>query len=169
MALLNKSIEMNTKNLALIGFAKNVPFKNKWLALCTGFITSCFGYNLYAGNVIGTFYFGFIGHKVALGAGIAILERVDFKFNNFNMKQIVVYDKHAKHLTIAKTCQGAIVIGGGKHSLHLIECMLANNKPVVAIEHTYGIVENELPQGCEIKSNVYSAMSWLHNKINETH
>ncbi|MCJ8320630.1 MAG: hypothetical protein MJK12_13410 [Colwellia sp.] len=120
---------------------------------------------MHAGNIKGTFYFAFIGHRLAFGKGVAVVEIKDYNVKCSHIKQTIIDDKNIKHLSIAQTCQGAIVIGGGKHSIHLINCLLNSNKPVVAIKHTHGIVANDLPKGCEVKSNLLTAILWLHHKI----
>ena len=61
-------------NIAIIGFAKDVPLKNKFIASLVAMVFTVKGYNIIAGNVLGTFGYAFGAAKMMGGRTLAIVD-----------------------------------------------------------------------------------------------
>lgn len=152
-----------TKSIAVLGFSTPCSLYNEDSAYEIGRILSDHGYAVTAGNITSTFYYAFKGAKSNNGKTLAILEK-DFELQNkFYCDAIervtTVDDKHTK---IADSCIGAIVIGGGNGTKHVVNKFLQRNKPVIAIKYSGGIVESELDEQISCVSNIKESLVLFH-------
>lgn len=161
-------IKKKQKAVAIIGFAKNVPILNRCFASLAARAFTKSGFIVCAGNLTGTFKYAFSASKrisknrqtvtVAFIDQPAVIKPryVDYIFTLKN--------KELKHQCIADYCDVAIIIGGGTHSLHLIECFIALHKPVIAVRNSKGIVRNEIEQ---YQIAQYPLRTAIHKIINQ--
>ncbi len=139
------SLQQESKSIAILGFAVPCTMHNKYMAFETGKLLAKSGYVVTAGNLTSTFYYAFKGAKSVMGNTVAIIEK-DIRFENLEYCDVVerVNSASIKHTRIADTCTGAIVIGGGSRTNKVVNNFLQQDKPVIAIKNTGGIVDSEL-------------------------
>ncbi len=155
-------------NITIIGFANEVPVKNKVFAFIVGSLLCLNRVNILAGNVVGTFRFAFYGAKVVGGKTMAVVDN-KLEKKPYSIDQILYTStKNEKHEQVALLSSAAIVIGGGKHSLHLVKEFIKQGKPIIAIEGSKGIVEGEIqPLGVKV-TTLFKAIRQILFTLNET-
>ena len=168
---LDKSTLVNQSlgNVAIIGFATDVPFKNRVIALVIGTFLALRGYNVSAGNFVGTFSYAFWAANFFGGRTLAIVDDDKAKQPHFIDRTFLIPKVMKKHQQLALLSSGAIVIGGGDRSLHLVKEFIKLKKPVIAICNTHGIVDSEIqPLGVKIRG-IFPALEYLVSKLSLLH
>lgn len=136
---------MNSSGLKLVaicGFGHNPPKKNVEIAYNIGIQLSNLKFGICTGNLVGTFLAAFKGAKSVNGKTKAIITpelKLQCKYCD---ETIIVSDLYSKHSLISKSCDFAIVIGGGKGTESLIKLFIKQDKKVIVILSTGGIVDN---------------------------
>ena len=155
----HKSLAIN--GIAIIGFAKEVPFKNKLIALTIGALLAIKGYNVTAGNIKGTFSYAFWSAKIFGAKTLAVIDKGIDKQPAYIDSYIYIPSMIEKHQQVTLVSSAAIIIGGGSRSLHLAQEFIKQGKPIIAIKNTHGIVENEVkPLGIRTCS-IFSALHYI--------
>jgi len=161
-----KQISQHRPNIAILGFAKITPLFNNMHAyqISHGLISAqC---NLYIGNHIGMYrdiircchqYHGTLTLLTTDPASSLGASRCAQSRSMTSTAQ--------KHQRLIQLCDGAILIGGGLNSLIIIRSVIALNKPVVALQHSGGIVANELPKRCIRANGAHSAVSIMLRRL----
>jgi len=141
----NNSLNHIVNYIAIAGFASKCAKHNIPLItdVCRQAVEG--GYGISAGNLSGTFLYAFRETKKRHGHTMAIVESgvAHIHHQHCDILQIVS-SNHQKHQMLAQKCVGAIVIGGGHGTKRLIDQFLIQQKPVVALTASGGIVEHEL-------------------------
>jgi len=133
--------------IAILGFTQTPPERNEAMAFKAGQELASLGFGIAAGNLFGTLKQAFNGAKQNRGITLAIIEQAQIFYGHQNCDILeIVPSIKMKHAMIADLCCGALVIGGGSGTLKVVQQFLARDKPVVAIENTSGITNNELRQ-----------------------
>ncbi len=155
-------------NVAIIGFSKKVPLKNRYLAFVAGCQLTFRGFNISAGNTIGTFIYAFLGAKLFHGKTFAITQPNFPSINDYFIdRTLIIKHQHAKHEYIACCSSAALVIGGGEQSISLIQEFLDRGKPVIAVKETQGIVRYEVQNyGIEV-TDLSTAINWIEKSLTE--
>ena len=154
--------------VAVLGFAQECTDHNQLLAQDVGTILAKRGYGVAAGNLTSTFYYAFKAAKAAGGSTYGIIEAALAELETQYCDELkIVDDVDVKHRYIAEYCIGAIVIGGGNGTLSVIDKFLQFNRPVVAIEGSGGIVDNELDDAVLLVANSEGAVSQLLKLVRE--
>jgi len=152
-------------NIAIIGFSQDVPLKNKLIASFIAMIFTMKGYNIVAGNVLGTFSYAFGAAKMLGGRTMAIVDNDIHSPSLFIDQVLQIPTVMKKHENIALLSSAAIIIGGGDKSLHLAKEFIKQGKPIIAITGTHGIVDSEVkPLGIKV-SRFIDAISYIIMKL----
>ena len=148
--------------IAILGFAKQIDSRQALLAEEAARKISERGCGVGVGNVSGTFEHALNSAKSSKGITMAIIEQdvCCRDLQNCDILQIVS-SQIDKHKALANQCSGALVIGGGHGTLKLIDEFLENQKRIVAIANSGGIVPKELNASIEIRDDVDSALRSL--------
>lgn len=157
---------LNLKYIAVVGFASQLTQYNISLAKEVGMLLTNRGFAVIAGNVTGTFHHVFKSVKKSGGHTRAIIEsELQFAPHKYCDIFEVVNTSNAKHSKLAEICMGAIVIGGGHRSKHLLDQLSMYDKPIVAIKGSGGIVRKELDSNVHIASSAIRAVSLIECKL----
>lgn len=152
---------ITTGNITIIGFAKNVPLKNKLYAFVVGSALSFNGYNIVAGNIIGTFSYAFWAAKIFGGKTLAMIDKDSTEQPFFIDRLLYTPSIMKKHRQVALLSRAAIIIGGGHGSLHLAKEFIKQGKPIVAISNTHGIVDGEVNALGVRRKGLFDAVHYL--------
>ncbi|NQZ81886.1 MAG: hypothetical protein HRT52_12805 [Colwellia sp.] len=148
-------------NIAIVGFANDVPVMNRCMALMAGFVLASKGCNVVAGNIKGTFSYGFLGAKLCRGNTMAIVDSDQPRSHPFADTILTQKCKHAKHQQVVSYCHAALVIGGGKYSIELLKEFSKKHKPIIAVCNSHGIVDNEISEFGIQALPLIQAINWL--------
>ncbi len=152
-------------NIAIIGFAKDVPLKNKFIASLVAMVFTVKGYNIIAGNVLGTFGYAFGAAKMMGGRTLAIVDDDISSLPRYIDQVLYIPSVMKKHENVALLSSAAIIIGGGDKSLHLAREFIKQGKPIIAITGTHGIVDSEVqPLGIKV-SRFFAAIRYVTSKL----
>jgi len=152
-------------NITIIGFAKETPLKNKFFAFIIGGWLSLRGYNIVAGNIVGTFRYAFLAAKMLGGRTLAMVDKDNVVQPYFVDRLLYKSSVMKKHQQVALLSSAAIIIGGGERSLHLVKEFVKQGKPIIAVTNTHGIVDNEVtPLGVKV-SGLYGAVNYIISKL----
>lgn len=77
--------------------------------------------------------------------------------------------RQEKHLRLIEAVDAAIIIGGGNHTLHLLNTIYDRGKPLIAVDGSGGVVERELPTSIPRTANSAEGIDLLIRQINQTH
>jgi len=152
---------MKNKRVLILGFASNVPMKNKIIAFFAGFFLALRGYDLVTGNITGTFYFALLGASMANGNTKAFIDNKISTSPFFINETTYVKTKALKHQQLIINSDIGLVIGGGKYSKRLIEQFKQLNKSIVAIENTHGVVTTEIEEFNVKAFPLLTALKWI--------
>ena len=134
------------QRIALLGFAERCSFRNGVIAHRIGRALGVRGVTLVCGNNRETFYHAMRGASSA--------------FRSFRCQEIVTSDllpsaltdspilassSLEKHRLISNYADAAIVVGGGRQTLKLVDRFLSGGKKVAVVINTGGVVRWELP------------------------
>jgi uncharacterized protein (TIGR00725 family) len=98
---------------------------------------------LVCGGLGGVFRCALEGVKEERGEGLAILQDPDIPKEAEAWDVVVATGMGpSRHPVIAKTCDGAILIGGGIRSLSLVTYFVGEGKPVVALKGSGGVADD---------------------------
>ena len=157
---------MTNERIAVLGYGTNCSDLNKDRAFQAGRQIALSGFEVCAGNLMGTFYHAFKGAKSASGRTLAILEFTEKETEKPLCDEIVyTSDSATKHKTIAEKCFGAIVIGGGEGTMKLIIRLLEKNRYVIAINNSGGVVNSELDKRVKVVANIEKAIEYFLKQI----
>jgi len=152
-------------NIAIIGFAKDVPLKNKLIASLVAMVFTAKGYNIIAGNVLGTFGYAFGAAKMMGGRTMAIVDDDINSLPRYIDQVLYIPSVMKKHENVALLSSAAIIIGGGDKSLHLAREFIKQGKPIIAITGTHGIVDSEVqPLGIKV-SRFIASIQYITSKL----
>ncbi len=148
--------------IAILGFAKFCDAKQSAMAEEVARKISSLGYGIGVGNVSGTFACVLRSAKANRGITMAIIEQGlgSLNLDDCDILQIVK-SQDEKHEALARQCNAALIIGGGKGTLKLAERFLKEQKPLVAIADSGGIVPEELNEAITLSPTVDSAVRKL--------
>lgn len=154
---------METINyIAILGFAEEVNQLQAQLAQEAAEKITNLGYGLGVGNVSGTFDYALRSAKHNKGITKAIVEQaLENKHHSDCDILHVVATQDEKHSAIVDQCLSALVIGGGEGTLKLIDRFLSEDKTIVAISDSGGIVPDELDSRVVVSDSVDMALKVL--------
>lgn len=156
---------MTQKCIAVLGYGEGCSELNLERAFQAGHKIALHGYAVCAGNLAGTFHHAFNGAKSIAGTTIAILEKSNTA-NDVSLCDAVLYadDTDQKHRMIARTASAAIVIGGGPGTNKLINRLLEEKKPVIAIHDSGGAADSQPDRGVKIVADIEKAIDYILDK-----
>lgn len=148
--------------IAILGFAKSCNAEQSAMTEEAARKISNLGYGIGVGNVSGTFACALRSAKANSGITMAIIEQGlgSLNLDDCDILQIVK-SQDEKHEALAKQCNAGLIIGGGVGTLKLAERFLMEQKPLVAIANSGGIVPKELNEAITLSSTVDSAVCKL--------
>lgn len=151
--------------IAILGFAKTQEPVQAEMAEEAARELCRLGYGVGVGNVSGTLACALRSAKANNGITMAIIEQ-NLCTRNLDDCDIlqVVRSQEEKHEALAKRCTAALIIGGGHGTLKLADKFLQEQKPLIAIANSGGIVPEELNEAIVLSPNVDSAIRSLSNQ-----
>ncbi len=143
------------RSIAILGFAKSCSQYNAKLAYLLANALVIRDFELLLGNTQGTFKYAITGARLAGGLVNLVLTPDLNKVNKtISHPSLLVKNSDTKHQLIAQRCRTGIVIGGGLGTLKLINELLKQNKKVIALANTGGVVMRELPSKVVVCSTI---------------
>ncbi len=134
-------------NVAIIGYAEEPAPGNLLHAAQIARSLARKRWRLLTGNFRGTMGTALEHAHNGKTETVLVTEKYQPLASGRHLSQVIYAEnQERKHHLIACLADAAVVIGGGKASLQLVNKLLEHNKPVFAIRRSGGITRSELPR-----------------------
>jgi uncharacterized protein (TIGR00725 family) len=156
----------HTQYIALLGFAKHCPINNVVLAIQVGRQLARRGLGLAVGNTKGTFHHALVAASGLGGKACAVLEPSQLTWINYTLDSVTrCQSQNVKHQLLAQKADAGIMIGGGPGTEKLMNRLLNQQKPVVALQGSGGITDELADDLIPQFAAVNTAIDHLLNKL----
>ena len=151
--------------IAILGFGYQPPKAKLILAQQAVTLFHTIGWGVAVGNLTGTFAVALETAEQLGVHSLAIIDESMSELDRPDTTKIIKVAADKKHPMIAEQAAGALVIGGAKGTLKLVDHFMDRKKPVAAIIGAGGVVdEGALPAEVKLLETLAESITYLSDR-----